>query len=98
MTDTTYPDATITAVDALLAARGWTVTDLATAKGADLRPVRQCLNIRQSCDQLGGITRQMLHGLTRDGKITAVKIGRRTMYEQTEIDRFIASARREITP
>jgi hypothetical protein len=85
-------DPTVAAVNALLDTRGWTLGDLAQFQDIDLQPITQCRSVAETHKQIG-ITRQFLHALTREGQITAVRIGRRKVYEQSEIDRFIASHR-----
>jgi hypothetical protein len=94
MADTHTLDPTITTVDTILAARGWTLTDFAKAKGVEFTDGVQLRTICQTCEKLGGLTRQTLHDLQRDGRIIPVRVGRRVMYEQAEIDRFVASCRR----
>ena len=88
---TTLPDPVFTTVDAVLWASGKSVAEYCEARGVDIPTTTRCRKIPETCAQLGGITRQKLHALTIDGEITAVRIGRRVMYTQAEIDRFVAS-------
>lgn len=53
------------------------------------------LNLTETQHRLGGIGRTSLFGLLRDGDLRAVRIGRRTMIPESQIDAYI---RRKIEP
>lgn len=47
-------------------------------------------NLDSTREQLGGIGRTLVFDLIRTGQLRAVKIGRRTMIPQSQIDAYIA--------
>ena len=46
------------------------------------------MNVEGACQFLGGISRSSLYNLIRQGRVKRVKIGRRTMFRQSELERL----------
>ena len=53
------------------------------------KPVALAHQVPAACDRLG-IGRTMLYELIKDGRIKAIKIGRRTLIPETELQRLIS--------
>jgi hypothetical protein len=89
------PDATITAIDAVLSAAGATPADYITAKsGSDSQaPAAGAVNTAGAQSFLGGVSRQFLWQEVCAGRLEAVKIGRRQIFEIAELNRYIADHR-----
>jgi len=49
----------------------------------------QLYSVKETCARLN-IGRTLLYGLVADGKLTPVKIGGRTLFAESELDRYIA--------
>ncbi len=54
-------------------------------------PQQACLRSIQDTRVMLGVSRTTLHLLIKSKKLNAVKIGRRTLISQSEIERFIAN-------
>ena len=51
------------------------------------------LTINDVCRALGGVCRKTVYNMHDAGKLSFVKVGRRTMVERAEIERFVSANR-----
>jgi excisionase family DNA binding protein len=49
----------------------------------------ELLDVAQACDYLGGIHRATLSRIVKAGELTPVRIGKHTMYDQADLERYI---------